>query len=194
VKNRFRAVVLALPFLVMPISVLAASGAAHHEGAPTSGQWLLLLFTFINFAVFALLFRRFTQAPLRDFFRGRKKEVLALIAAAAKERAEAQQLRKEYEAKVAALDQARAELIAEVRRMAEVDGEKTIAAAMEAADRMKRDAERTAASDVARAIRELRAEAARLATELATGEVERRLGADDGQRLLQEFLEGVERT
>jgi F-type H+-transporting ATPase subunit b len=172
----------------------AATSGGHHDGAPTAGQWLLMLFTCINFVIFVLLFVRFTRVPLRGFFRGRRKEVVDLMAAAAKERAEAEALRKEYEARLAALGATRDELIAEVRRMAEVDGERLIAAAREAADRIRRDAERTAASDVERGIKTLREEAARLATRLATEQVQGRLGPDERKRLLDEFLQGVSRT
>ena len=172
----------------------AAAPGGHGSGPPTRGQWLLLLFTFINFGLFVYLFRRFTREPLRDFFRARKKELVDLMAEAAREKAEAERLRQEYEAKLAALDRTRQELIADVRRMAELEGKKSLAAARDAAERMKRDAERAAASDVQRAIAELRAEAVRLATALAEEDVRKRLGEADRDRLVSEFIEGVSRT
>lgn len=186
--------VFALASSVVPGVAYAASGGGHHEGPPTAGQWLLMLFAATNFVIFVLLFRRFTRVPLQDFFRGRRKEVVDSMAAAAKELAEAERLRKEYEAKLAALDRTREELIAEVRRMAEIDGQKILTAAREAAERVRRDTERTAASDVERAVRDLRQEAARLATKLATEEVERKLGPAERKRILDEFLAGVPRT
>jgi F-type H+-transporting ATPase subunit b len=172
----------------------AAGGGGHEAGPPTSQQWLLLVFTCINFAVFVFLLRRFTSAPLRDFLRGRRKEIVDMMAEAAREKAEAEALKSEYEAKLAGLEDAKRELIAEVRRMAESDAEKLMAAASEAAGRLKRDAERAAKSDHDRAVRELRAEAARLATELAADEIRRRLDPSARQRLVEEFLEGVAKT
>jgi F-type H+-transporting ATPase subunit b len=142
--------------------------------------------------VYALV--RFTGAPLRDFLTGRRREIVDLMAEAAREKAAAEALKKKYEAKLAGLDQAKKDLIADVRRMADSDAEKLLTAAKEAAERIKKDAERTAQSDQDRAVRELRAEAARLAASLATEEIRRRLDSAVGSQLLDEFLEGVERT
>jgi len=169
----------------------AAGGGGHAEGPPTAEQWLLLLFTCINFAIFAYLLRRFTGAPLRDFLRGRRKEIVDLMAEAAREKAEAAALKSEYEAKLAKLESAKEDLIADVRRIAENDSEKLIAAASEAAARLKRDAERAAQSDHDRVIRELRAEAARLAAALAAEDIRRRVDPSVRQKLVDDFLEGV---
>jgi F-type H+-transporting ATPase subunit b len=172
----------------------AAGGGAHAEGPPTAQQWLLLLFTCINFAAFVYLLRRFTGAPLRDFLRSRRKEIVDLMAEAAREKAEAQALKEEYEAKLARLEDAKQELIAEVQRMAESDAAKLLTAAAEAAARLKRDAERAAQSDQDRAVRELRAEAARLAAALAAADIRQRLDPVVRQRLVDEFLEGVAKS
>jgi F-type H+-transporting ATPase subunit b len=190
VSLRMGAVAPAL--IVVTAAVAGASGGeAHAAGAPTAGQWLLLLFTCINFAAFVYLFRRFTSEPLRDFLKGRRKEIVDLMAEAAREKAEAAALKREYEAKLAGLERAKQELVDEVRRMAESDAQKLLSAASEAAARLKRDAERAAQSDHDRVVRELRAEAARLAASLATEDVVRRLDAGARQRLLDEFLQGV---
>ena len=182
---------LACAAILVAASPAGAAGAAHAEGPPTAQQWLLLLFTCINFAVFVYLLRRFTGAPLRDFLRGRRKEIVDLMAEAAREKAEAQALKDEYQAKLARLEDAKQELIAEVQRMAESDAAKLLATAAEAAVRLKRDAERAAQSDHERAVRELRAEAARLAAALAAEDIRQRLDPAVRQRLVDEFLEGV---
>ncbi len=182
---------LACAAILVAASPAGAEGAAHADGPPTAQQWLLLLFTCINFAVFVYLLRRFTGAPLRDFLRGRRKEIVDLMAEAAREKAEAQALKDEYQAKLARLEDAKQELIAEVQRMAESDAAKLLVAAEEAAARLKRDAERAAQSDHDRAVRELRAEAARLAAALAAEGIRQRLDPAVRQRLVDEFLEGV---
>lgn len=173
----------------------AAGGhEAHASGAPSAGQWILLLFTCINFVAFVYLLRRFTGAPLRDFLKGRRKEVVDLMAEAAREKAEAQALKAEYEAKLAGLEDAKQELIADVRRMAESEAHKLLTAATEAAARLKRDAERAAQSDHERAVRELRAEAAKLAASIAAEEIRQRLDPETRQQLVEEFVEGVAKT
>jgi F-type H+-transporting ATPase subunit b len=185
----------AFAFVVLLAAATAAGAAGGHEahpsGSPTAAQWLLLLFACINFVAFVVLLRRFTGAPLRDFLKGRRKEIVDLMAEAAREKAEAQALKDEYKAKLEGLEQAKQQLIADVRRMADSDAQKLLAAAAEAAERLKRDAERAAKSDHDRAVRELRAEAAKLAASLAAEEIRRRLDPGIRQQLVEEFVEGV---
>ena len=82
---------------------------------------------------------------------------------------------------------------AEVRAIADADRVRMIAGAKEASERLMRDAERTAQSDIERAKQELRAEAARLAAGLAAADVSRRIDDPTRDRLLDEFLAGVTR-
>jgi F-type H+-transporting ATPase subunit b len=188
-----RACVLSLTAVAWSTVSVAATGGAHHDGAPTAGQWLLLLFTVINFVAFAYLLLRFTATPLKEFLRGRRRELVELMAEAQRAKAEAEQLRKEYDAKADALEQTRLDLIAEIKAIAEADRARMLVEARAASERLIRDAERAARSDIERARGELRAEAAKLATELATAEVSRRIDDPARRRLLDEFLTGVAR-
>jgi len=176
-------------------SIASAATDAHSEpgahAAPTSDQWLLLAFAFANFIMFALLIRRFASAPLRDFLSGRRRALVLAMEEAARLKAEAEQVKREYEKKVAELDQARAELVAEIRAIAEADRDRALAEASRAAERLKDESERTAQSDLQRAKQELRAEAARLAEEIARNEILRRMTEQDRRRLLGEFLDKV---
>jgi F-type H+-transporting ATPase subunit b len=113
---------------------------------------------------------------------------------AARLKADAERLKREYEQKAAALDKMRDELVGEIRAIAQADRETSLAAAKQASERMRLDAERTAQSDLERARQDLRAEAARLAQELARDEVKRRLTDQDRKRLLNEFLESVSKS
>ena len=172
---------------------LAAAGGEHGEPAITTGQWFTLAFTFVNFSIFVLLIVRFSRAPLRDFLTRRRSELAEALEAAAREKAEAEKARREYEQRVAGLEQARSEMIAELRAIAEADGERALATAREASVRLLAEAERTASSELERARGELRAETARLAAELASAEIRRRIGAKDKRRLVDEFVSGVPR-
>lgn len=185
------------PFIVtliltwLPALVYAASDVHNGHAAPTAAQWKLLGFTVANFAIFLFVMRWAARTPLRDFLANRRRQVVASMAEAARLKEEAECLKRDYEAKAAQLDQARADLIAEIRSIAEADRARALVAAAEAAERLRRDAERTAQSDLERAREELRAEAALLAQQLAVDEVRRRLTDDDRRRLLAEFLSKV---
>jgi F-type H+-transporting ATPase subunit b len=178
---------------LLPGLVFASDGGGHSSGGPTQGQWVLLAFTVVNFLIFVGMFRYFTKAPLRDFLASRRKELVEAMAEASKAKAEADRVKKEYEVKAAGLEKARAALISEIRGIAENDREHAIQSATEASARLRQDVERTANSDLERARLELRAEAARLASEIATKEIESKMDPATRGRLLNEFLERVDR-
>jgi F-type H+-transporting ATPase subunit b len=179
----------------VPALAVASAGAPHGEhGAPSAAQWKLLAFTATNFILFASLMVWLGRKPLRDFLVNRRKQLAQGMEEAARLKADAERLKREYEQKAAALDKMRDELVGEIRAIAQADRETSLAAAKQASERMRLDAERTAQSDLERARQDLRAEAARLAQELARDEVKRRLTDQDRKRLLNEFLESVSKS
>jgi F-type H+-transporting ATPase subunit b len=176
--------------LQVPAVALASSGGGH--AADPAEQWKVFSFSVVNFLIFAYLMRRFAGPPIKDFLSKRRSEVADAIAAASAAKLEADRVKAEYEAKAARLADSKAELIAEVKAIAEAEHARVIAAANEGADRMRRDAELTAESDLARARRELRAEAAKLATELAGQMIQNKLNDAERERLLSDFIARVQ--
>lgn len=187
---------VAFALLVMTIELaLASSGGGHGEShGTTPAQWMTLGFTIVNFSIFVFLMVRFTKAPLGDFLTGRRRELVEAMSAAARAKEEAEQLKSEYEAKAAQLDETRKNLIDELKEMASKDRERILAEAKATTERMQRDAELRAESELKAAKRELRAETARLAAEMAEADLRGKLDASVRGRLLGEFLEGVTRA
>lgn len=177
--------------LVMQAVTSVASEAAHHEGGSESAAWVTLGFSFVNFLIFAILMRKYAWPAVRDFLSSRRKEVAEAMAAAEQARREAEAIRAEYSAKEAALEETRRRMLEEIREGAALDREKSLREATAAAERLRADAERQAEHDLARARRELRAEAARLAAKLAEKDVEARLTEADRARLVREFVDEV---
>jgi F-type H+-transporting ATPase subunit b len=154
---------------------------------------MLLVLAAINFTIFVFLIRRFVARPLGDYLVGRRKEVVEALAAAAREKAEAEKVKADYEAKAAGLEDLRHSMIEEMRGIAKADRKRGLVEARQAAERIAADAERTAVSDVEMAKRELRREAARLAAKLATERIRADLDEDKKDKLFAEFIAGVER-
>jgi F-type H+-transporting ATPase subunit b len=179
-----------LLLLLVPAVAVAASDGGH--AADPAEQWKVFAFSVTNFLIFAYLIRRFAGPPLKDFLSKRRSEVAEALEAANAAKLEADRVKAEYEAKAARLGESKAELIAEVKAIAEAEHARVIAAANEGADRMRRDAELTAESDLARARRELRAEAAKLATELAGQMIQDKVNDAERERLLRDFIARVQ--
>jgi F-type H+-transporting ATPase subunit b len=186
-----------LPALVSAFVLLASGVAGAAEGAHGSegdtGAWLTLGFAFLNFFIFAFLLRRFAWPPVRDFLSSRHREVADAMAQAEAARREVEKIRSEYAAKEAALEEDRRRMLEEIRRSAADDRDTALREAAVAAERLRADAERQAEHDLARARRELRAEAAKLAADLAAKDVTLRITDADRTRLVREFVETVGR-
>ena len=186
---------LALLLALAPALALASEKghAAAEGGHGDAAAWQSLGFAFFNFFLFCFLLWKYAWPALRDFLVTRSSEVASAMAAAEQARKEAEQIRREFAAKEAALEETRRRMLEEIRSGAAADRERALREAREAADRLRADAEKQAENDLARARRELRAEAARLAAELAEQDVRSRLGDADRSRLVREFVEGVAR-
>jgi len=184
--------ILTLLICFAPALAMAAGGEGHGDSHTTTAQWFTLGFTFVNAILFFTLIRHYARAPLKDYLVGRRKETVEAMAEAARAKEEAERLKREYEEKFARLDETRRSLVEEIETIARADAERARAAAEEAGERLRADAERTAKSDLERARRELQAEAARLATEIASRDIQARMSDDERNRLLGEFLRQVE--
>lgn len=183
-----------LASILATATVAAASEATHGgEGAhgPDQAAWLSLGFSFFNFFLFVFLLYRYAWPALRDFLASRHDEVAAAMAAADQARRASEAIRKEFADKEAALEETRRRMIEEIRQGAAADREKALREAEAAATRLRAEAERQAEHDLARARRELRAEAAKLAADLAEKEVVSRITDADRSRLVREFVQEV---
>jgi F-type H+-transporting ATPase subunit b len=176
------------------IPSIAAASSGHAAEGSSSSQWIMLGFTFANFLMFFLIIRHYVRVPLRDFLHERRRKTVEVMAEAARAKQEAEALKQEYEARLAGLEEAKRALLADIRAIAEADRRKALEVAKEAAERLKRDTELTARSDLARARRELQAEAARLARALAVTRLQEGLSREQQARLLAEFVAGAEVT
>ena len=172
----------------------SAAGAEHH--APSVHQ---LWFPLINFAIFVflagwLLYKKGLpglMAPLKDHFRLRREEFLAVVgeAEAAKQGAEATVL--DYQGRLERLDQ-EVQSIRETLR-AEGDKEKTklLSKAHGLAAKIKEDAQFLAEQEVKVARQKVRAEMADRARSVAAELVRRNLSYADQGRLVEEFVQDI---
>jgi F-type H+-transporting ATPase subunit b len=168
-----------------------AHGDAHgHGGIP----WQTLLFNLINFLIFAWILRRYAWPVIRDYVKARHDRIVAELAAAAKARADAEQLKVLWQQRLAALDDEIKQIRAAAAADAAREREQILAAAQRTAEAIRNDARRTAEQEVRRAESELRQAVAREAVAIATQLVRERLSPADHDRFVSEFLDQVKET
>ncbi|HUI26636.1 MAG TPA: ATP synthase F0 subunit B [Candidatus Kryptonia bacterium] len=167
-----------------------AAWASEHEEAHEHGgiPWGTLLFNLVNFSIFCWIIARFALPVVRDWVRARHDRIVDELGAAAKARAEAEQLKAQWDARLKALDQEIARIRADAAADAGRERDRILDAARKTAEAIRNDARRAADQEIRRAQAELRDSVAREAVTLATQLVRDRLTPADQDRFVSEFL------
>lgn len=171
------------------VTALASSGEAHHVD---SGVLLKdFLWRILNFAVTFGLLAYFVTKPIRRGLAGRREGIEKTLLQAENARKEAEAKFAEYDSKLARAAGEVEEIYAEIRREGELERQRILANAQEMAAKIRQEAERTAANEVAKARAELRQEAAQMAVRLAEDILRRNMTAQDQDRLVEEYMQKV---
>jgi len=174
--------------------LLAAEEAhdAHHEGAHVASV-TELVFPAINFALFAVIIVKYVIPALREYLRRRAEDVTATITKADAALADAEALMASTRTRAQAVAAERASICDDLVTTATRHAERLRAQAEEAGKRRLADAALVAEQERRRALGEVRAEVAALATELAESRLRGALSADDQRAFVEEFLEEAPR-
>ena len=176
---------------VVLVLAFAATAYASGDGAIPKEKWLDLLWRTTNFAglVFILVF--FLKKPFADGLSSRRDGIKDQLDALESRKAEAEQLYKEAEAKLAKLDEEVNAIITEAVKQGEAEKEKIITDAERAAGDIKRQAEMAVAHEIAEAKTRLKGEIAEQAVLLAEELVKKNIQPADQSRMVELSLEKV---
>ncbi|MFP6665632.1 MAG: ATP synthase F0 subunit B [Deltaproteobacteria bacterium] len=179
---RLAAQVFALTML-SAVPALAEGDGGHHEP-----QWSLTLFGFVNFAIFLFILKKFAWPLVVDYLQSRHLETLQALEAAATAKREAQEMKADFERKMASLESETAKAREELLAIARNEAAKVVAHAEATAERLKKDAVLLANQEVARAQRILQQESAQLIAKIAGELVSKDITDDDQKRFVDEFV------
>lgn len=186
-----RRLATAAAVLLLPLAALAQEIDEHHPhpGIP----WLKLIFTAINFSIFAAIIYRFAAPAIREWAIDRRVAIKTALEQAAKVRAEAEALRAEWQQRMDALAAELEDMLTLARADIERERDQILAAARRTAEAIQRDAQRTAENELRQAREALRAEVAAQALAVAERLAPQRLTAADQARFVDEFITQVGR-
>ncbi len=187
-RNLHNISIAALAIVALPVVAMAAGG----EHQVDSGVILKdFIWRCINFAVMVGLIVYFVSKPIRNALQNRRAEIEKSLADAVAARDAAETKASEYQEKLAKASAEIETIYAAIRREGELERDKILASAKEMAAKIEQEADAKAAGAVARARLELRAEAARLAVELAEELLAKNVTAADQKRLVDEYMQKV---
>lgn len=170
------------------VELWAASGAAEEAHGASPFQ---LIFPLVNFLIFAYLIKRYLMPVLRDYLRERRGRIVTAVKEAEEDRAQAEAIVREYQGRLARLEEQAKALREDLRQEGELGRARLVAEAEELAAKVKADADFLAQQEVKAGRQQLRAEMASMAERGAAEMLQRELTAADQQRLAEEFVQGV---
>ncbi len=143
----------------------------------------------VNFVLYVALLVFVLRRPLRDFLANRRLTVSRELDESARLKGEAESAFEDVEQRVASMDTQLAEMMDDVRRECELEGQRARQRADEAAEGIAAAAERTISEDTEKARHELRRETVELAVEAAREVLTRSVSAADHQRIASSYLD-----
>jgi len=152
-----------------------------------------LLYRVVNFVLLIAVLVYFTRKPLQQFFADRRHQIQDELARAAELRQRAEERHSKWQRRLAELETELESIRAASRARAERERQEILEAANAAAERIKAAARAAIDQELRRASDQLREEASDLAVELAAEMLREQVTAQDRDRLLDEFIERVER-
>jgi F-type H+-transporting ATPase subunit b len=143
----------------------------------------------INLALFIGVLYLLVRKPAREFFAARLAEVRATLDRAAKDKAEAEAMMNELNARLSKLDAELAEIRAQAQREAAAERARLESEASADAEKLRATAQREIEGAKQAALVQLREFAASKAVELAEQQIRRELTPQDDAKLLQRVSE-----
>ncbi|HJV37041.1 ATP synthase F0 subunit B [Geomonas sp.] len=165
----------------------AAHEAGHHAAQMKDFMWRCIDFAaLVVIAVWAL-----KKADVKGSLAARREGIERALQEAEAAKAAAEKKFQEYSVR---LDQANQEIetiSANMKKEGELEKERIVAEAQEAAKRIKAQAETAAEQEVLKAKNELRAEAAKLAVEIAEQKIVKNIAKGDQDKLVGDYISKV---
>jgi F-type H+-transporting ATPase subunit b len=180
-----------IPAAGLAAYLLLLPGAAAAEGVepgPHDLAWRLF-----NVALLVGVLYAFARKPIQEFFRDRREEIQRQLEEAARLRADAEQRYARWQRQLQDLDAELAGIRATARERAEQERARILEDARATAERIRSDARAAVDQELRRARARLREETSDLSIQLAAELLRRELGERDRERLIDEFVAGVER-
>jgi len=161
-----------------------------------SGEFLNInfftaLFTLANTVALFLVLKKYLWKPVLNMIEARQKEIDTLYADAGQAREQAQLLENEYRQKLDAAAETGDKLVMEATARAHSRSEEIVAKANAEADAIRAKASADIAQEKKKALNDAKDEISVLALDIAAKVVGRELTADDKNRLVDSFIDGL---
>jgi F-type H+-transporting ATPase subunit b len=193
-KLRTAATTFSLALAALP-ALAQEHGAAPEGGlSPFAGNVGNAIWTLVIFLLVVVVLGKFAWKPILKALQERESFIHDSLAAAKRDREEAEARLKEYADKLVGARQEATAIIDEARRDAETVKRKVIAEAQEEKAKELERAKREITIAKETAVKELYSQAAKLSTDLASKVLRREVNAQDHERLIRDSIAALDKT
>jgi F-type H+-transporting ATPase subunit b len=182
-----------LLFAMLALVVAGPAAAAEDQGGILTPAGGLMVWTLIVFGIVLIVLYKFAYPLILGAVEAREQKIRELLAAAARDREEAERLLDEQRREHEALRAQAQEIFGEARASGERTREELLAQARRDVEEMIARARRDIASETERALDEVRRDTVDLAIAAAERLIHRNLDDEQNRRLVRDFLGQVER-
>ncbi|GAB7387895.1 F0F1 ATP synthase subunit B [Bacillaceae bacterium] len=154
-------------------------------------EWGTMLYQLVLFIILFLLLRKYAFGPLMGVMQKRQEYVESQLAAAEKNRAEAEALLEEQRNVLQQARQEAQQIVERAKKQSEAEAEKILASAQQHAERMIEEARAEIEREKEKAVAELRDQVAGLSVLLASKIIEKELNEKEQAQEIEQFLKQV---
>jgi F-type H+-transporting ATPase subunit b len=183
---------------ILTLAALPAQAQEHAPEAaalsPFAGNVGNAIWTLVIFLLVVVVLGKFAWKPILKALQDRESFIHDSLAAAKRDREEAEARLKEYADKLVGARQEATAIVDEARRDAETVKRKVIAEAQEEKAKELERAKREITIAKETAVKELYSQAAKLSTDLASKVLRREVNAQDHERLIRDSIAALDKT
>lgn len=173
----------------MAASIAAASEAAGgHEAITFMGDWLPRL---VNFGIIAAVVVYFMKKPAQDFFKNRSSDIARAMQESKEARERAVAALVEMERKMKEMEAETGRMVAEAQARGEKDRQALIEEGKKVALDVQVQVKQGIEVEVQKAKAALAEEASLLSLDLAEGRIKEKIGSQDHERIVKEYITNV---
>ena len=168
-----------------------AHGDGHGEGSLSGAKLKDLFWRVINFIALMIILVKFGAKPIASGLAGRQQRIKDEIEELEARKADAEKTYREFETKLATVEKDIDSIVEKAVAQAEIEKEKIIEKAEQAADDIKRQAELAIQNEIMDARRTLKDEAAEQAAIMAEELIVKNLTPEDQVKIIEDYLDKV---
>lgn len=180
-----------LPAMLFVLAAAAAASASEGGGHVMHESMMTTIFRVVNFIIFVGIIWKFGGKTIANMFGGRRKSIETQLAELEDRKQAAEKRLAEVEESIANIAAEREDILAEFARQGENLKASIIENAHQAAERIKEQAQMTAANERDAALKAIRSEIADMVVEAAEKALTGKLSAEEHDKLINDSLTKV---